>query len=80
MDAKVVADARAAFPGAPGEAGSGGFGFAGGAPGIASEWLREGDVTLIVLTNRDPEVTKAVMAPLRETLRRMSRPAKRVRS
>jgi CubicO group peptidase (beta-lactamase class C family) len=67
-------------PGAPGDAGSGGFGFAGGAPGIASEWLREGDVTLIVLTNRDPEVTKAVMAPLRETLRRMSRPAKRVRS
>ena len=60
--------------------GDGGFGFAGGAPGIASEWQHEGDVTLIVLTNRDPEVTKAVMAPLRETLRRMSPPAKHVRS
>jgi D-alanyl-D-alanine carboxypeptidase len=58
----------------------GGFGFAGGAPGISSEWQHEGDVTLIVLTNRDPEVTKKVMAPLRETLRRMSPPAKRVRS
>ena len=55
----------------------GGFGFAGGAPGISSEWMHEGDVTLIVLTNRDPEVTKAVMAPLRDTLRRMSPPAKR---
>lgn len=66
--------------GAPGEAGSGGFGFAGGAPGIASEWQHEGDVTLIVLTNRDPEVTKGVMAPLRETVRRMSPPAKRIRS
>ena len=58
----------------------GGFGFAGGAPGIASEWQHEGDVTLIVLTNRDPEVTKGVMAPLRETLRRMTPPSKRVRS
>jgi hypothetical protein len=58
----------------------GGFGFAGGAPGISSEWQHEGDVTLIVLTNRDPEVTKKVMAPLRETLRRMSPPGKRVRS
>jgi CubicO group peptidase (beta-lactamase class C family) len=56
------------------------FGFAGGAPGISSEWQHEGDVTLIVLTNRDPEVTRAVMQPLRETLRRMSPPAKRVRS
>jgi CubicO group peptidase (beta-lactamase class C family) len=58
----------------------GGFGFAGGAPGIASDWQHEGDVTLIVLTNRDPEVTRAVMEPLRETLRRMTPPAKRVRS
>ena len=56
------------------------FGFAGGAPGIASDWQHEGDVTLIVLTNRDPEVTRAVMQPLRETLRRMTPPAKRVRS
>ena len=73
-----AAGASAGGPaGAPGEAG--GFGFAGGAPGIASEWQHEGDVTLIVLTNRDPEVTKRVMAPLHDTLRRMS-PAKRVRS
>ena len=62
-------DATAGGP--PGE--GGGFGFAGGAPGIASEWQHEGDVTLIVLTNRDPEVTRAVMQPLRETLRRMTR-------
>ena len=56
------------------------FGFAGGAPGISSHWQHEGDVTLILLTNRDPEVTRAVMQPLRETLRRMTPPAKRVRS
>jgi CubicO group peptidase (beta-lactamase class C family) len=56
------------------------FGFAGGAPGIASEWLHEGDVTLIVFTNRDPEVARAVTQPLRDTLRRMMPPAKRVRS
>jgi CubicO group peptidase (beta-lactamase class C family) len=56
------------------------FGFAGGAPGISSQWQHEGDVTLIVLTNRDPEVTRAVMQPLRETLMRMTPPAKRVRS
>ena len=56
------------------------FGFSGGAPGISSHWEHEGDVTLIVLTNRDPEVTRAVMEPLRETLRRMTPPAKRVRS
>ena len=56
------------------------FGFAGGAPGISSQWQHEGDVTLIVLTNRDPEVTRAVIQPLRETLRRMTPPAKRVRS
>jgi CubicO group peptidase (beta-lactamase class C family) len=48
------------------------FGYAGGAPGIASEWQHQGDVTLIVLTNRDPEVTRAVMQPLSGTLRRMS--------
>jgi len=70
-------DGSAAATGPPTD---GGFGFAGGAPGIASQWQHEGDVTLIVLTNRDPEVTKGVMAPLRDTLRRMSPPAKRVRS
>jgi len=69
---------RATAAAAP--AGSASFGFAGGAPGIASEWLHEGDVTLIVLTNRDPEVTRVVMQPLRETLRRMTPPARRVRS
>ena len=55
------------------------LGFAGGAPGIAAEWLREGDVTLIVLTNRDPETTREVMQPARAIVRRM-RPANRVRS
>lgn len=50
------------------------FGFAGGAPGVSTQWLHEGDVTLIVLTNRDPQVTSGTMAPLRETLRRMTPP------
>jgi len=70
-------DGSATAAGSPAD---GGFGFAGGAPGIASEWQHEGDVTLIVLTNRDPEVTRGVVTPLRETLRRMSPPAKRVGS
>jgi len=48
-------------------------GFAGGAPGIASEWLHEGDVTLVVLTNRDPEVSGAVLEPVRDVVRRMKR-------
>jgi CubicO group peptidase (beta-lactamase class C family) len=48
-----------------------GYGFAGGAPGIAGEWMHEGDLTLVVLTNRDPETTKQVMAPLRQLFRRM---------
>ena len=49
-----------------------GAAFAGGAPGIASEWQHEGDVTLIVLTNRDPETTKPVLEPLRAIVRRMN--------
>lgn len=48
------------------------FGFAGGAPGISSEWLHEGDRTLIVLTNLDPSTTKATIAPLRHVVQRMS--------
>lgn len=47
-------------------------GFAGGAPGVASEWLHEGDVTLVVLTNRDPRVSGAVLEPVREIVRRMA--------
>lgn len=48
------------------------FGFAGGAPGVATEWLREGDVTLIVLTNLDPETSKAAIVPLRAVVQQMS--------
>jgi len=48
------------------------FGFAGGAPGISSEWLHEGDRTLIVLTNLDPSTTKAAIVPLRAVVQRMS--------
>ncbi|MFN8177939.1 MAG: serine hydrolase domain-containing protein [bacterium] len=48
-----------------------GFGFAGGAPGIASEWEHEGDLVLIVLTNRDPAVTQPALAPVKDAFRRM---------
>ena len=48
------------------------FGFAGGAPEISSEWLHEGDRTLIVLTNLDPNATKAAIVPLRAVVQRMS--------
>ncbi len=61
-------------------AGQAAFGFGGGAPGIASEWLHEGDTVLIVLTNRDPEITQPVMRPLRELIQRKSPQRKRVRS
>jgi len=47
------------------------FGFAGGAPGIAADWMREGDVTLIVLTNRDPETAQKTLRDVRPILRRM---------
>jgi CubicO group peptidase (beta-lactamase class C family) len=56
------------------------FGFAGGAPGISSHWQHEDDAVLILLTNRDPEVTAPVMQPLRDLVRRMKSPARKVRS
>lgn len=59
-------------PGAAGGAAVPMTGFAGGAPGVASEWLHEGDVTLIVLTNRDPQVSGAVLEPVRDIVRRMA--------
>lgn len=52
-------------------------GFAGGAPGVSSEWLHEGDVTLVVLTNRDPQVSGTVLEPVRELVRRMTSSAPR---
>ena len=64
-------DPRVAAP----ASGPGSFGFAGGAPGISSEWLHEGDCTLIVLTNLDPSTTKAAIVPLRNIVQRMSPPA-----
>jgi len=48
-----------------------GFGFAGGAPGIASDWEHEGDVVLITLTNRDPEAMRAELEPVIDAFRRM---------
>ena len=51
-------------------------GFAGGAPGISTEWMHEGDVTLIVLTNRDPETSGPTVDSLRGIVRRM-RPSPR---
>lgn len=47
------------------------FGFAGGAPGLNVEWSHEGDVTLIVLTNRDPEVARPTVQGLQDIVRRM---------
>lgn len=48
------------------------FGFAGGAPGLNAEWLHQGDVVLIVLTNRDPETARGTVQALRDIVRRMS--------
>ena len=61
----------AASPGAPG------FGFAGGAPGLSAEWLHEGGTVLIVLTNRDPEVSQPVLQDLRGVVRRIQPAARR---
>lgn len=65
---------------ASGSRGMPAFGFGGGAPGVAAEWTHEGDAVLIVLTNRDPEVSQPVMRPLRDLLRRMKPAARKVRS
>lgn len=56
------------------------FGFAGGAPGLNAEWLHEGDVVTIVLTNRDPETARATVQHVQDIVRRMKPGAKRVRS
>ncbi len=63
--------------GATAPGGDAAFGFGGGAPGIATEWLHNGDTVLIVLTNRDPEVTQPVMQPLRDLVRQMKPAPKR---
>ena len=55
-----------------------GFGFAGGAPGLNAEWLHEGDVVLIVLTNRDPETAHPTVQGVQDIVRRMKPAAKRV--
>jgi len=57
-----------------------GFGFAGGAPGVSTEWSREGETVLIVLTNRDPEVSEPTMEELRGLARRLKPAAKKPRS
>jgi CubicO group peptidase (beta-lactamase class C family) len=77
---KGVEPARAQLPpgGEPAEPVN--FGFAGGAPGISAEWLHEGDVTLIVLTNRDPETSQRVMEPVQKLVRRMKQPGRKVNS
>lgn len=47
------------------------FGFAGGAPGISAEYVREGALTLVVLGNLDPPYTQTAAANLRAIMRRM---------
>ncbi len=75
----VTGDSRPDHGGGGSLAGSPAFGFGGGAPGITSEWLHEGDTVLIVLTNRDPEVTQPVMRPLRDLVRQVRPQRKRGR-
>ena len=48
-----------------------GFAFAGGAPGISTEWLHEGAYTLIALTNRDPETSQPTVRSLGGLVRRI---------
>ncbi|TMQ71108.1 MAG: beta-lactamase family protein, partial [Candidatus Eisenbacteria bacterium] len=62
-DARIAA--AAAHPQPPS------VGFAGGAPGIAADYTREGAITLIVLGNFDPPLTQAVARQLRAVMRRM---------
>ncbi len=60
-------------PGAAVAAGAGGgFAFAGGAPGISTQWMHEGDRTLILLTNLDPETISVGSAKVRELFQRMT--------
>lgn len=66
--------------GAAAVAGPPGFGFGGGAPGISTEWMHEGDLTLVVLTNRDPETARKALAPVRDLVRRMNPAPRRGRS
>ena len=56
------------------------FGFAGGAPGLNAEWLHEGDVVSIVLTNRDPETARPTVQGVQDIVRRMKRSSGKVRS
>ena len=56
------------------------FGYAGGAPGISAEWLHEGDAVLVVLTNRDPEVSQPVIRTLGDLLRRKQPTQSKARS
>ena len=54
-----------------------GFGFAGGAPGISTEWSHQGETVLIVLTNRDPQVSQPVIREARDVARRIRPAAKK---
>ena len=56
---------------AAGELEAPGFVFAGGAPGISAEWQHEGVLTLIVLSNRDPQVTQPLARTLGGIVRRI---------
>jgi CubicO group peptidase (beta-lactamase class C family) len=53
------------------------FGFGGGAPGVSTEWSRIGDAVIIVLTNRDPEVSEPTRRGLQDLLRRLKPAPKR---
>ena len=48
-----------------------GFGFAGGAPGISTEWFHDGPWTIIILTNRDPEVSRPFIEAVEAVVRRV---------
>ncbi|MCC6651433.1 MAG: beta-lactamase family protein [Candidatus Eisenbacteria bacterium] len=56
------------------------FGMAGGAPGLNAEWLHEGDVVMIVLTNRDPETARPTVEGVQDIVRRMKPGVNRSRS
>lgn len=47
------------------------FALGGGAPGICTEWTHEGDLTLIVFSNRDPETTQPVLDTVRGLFKRL---------
>lgn len=48
-----------------------GFSLASGDPGISTEWMHQGELVFIVLTNRDPKLMQVTMKPALAIFRRM---------